>query len=869
MHDTVRLRFVSFSVLLATASMVVAEGTATIPAMPMPIEFENTIKHRWLSKPVLKSRLLDDMESPSNWSHNGFGEMIFAQDRAKDGKQSIRLTSPTVADKPGATKGRPFGSATLRREFDGENWSGYNRLSFWVYPTLPGFRIISLCLVLHNEGSEKVPGPYGRNGRNHVLLEPDRWNHVVWEIAHLGRDKVTGVDFIYRLQGNEPGATKTVCYDIDHLELQEVDADHFEGWDVTPGEIAYCHTGYPADASKTAIASNVAAKEFTVVDTENRKAVLTKPIGTESFRLGRFQIMDFSEIDRPGTYSIKAGDAETRPFQIRPDIWRQTIWKTINFFYCERCGTEVAGIHDTCHRDWLCKHGDHQILINGGWHDAGDLSQGLVNTAEATYAMLSLARRLQHSDSALAQRLLGEARWGLDWILKTRFDDGYRCTWATMDFWTDGIIGTVDDVTLEARNRPFENFLAASAEALGGQMLKEIDPIRSAYFLQAAERDWRFALEKSQTPNLELAAAGLQSSIDLYEATKQQSYADQAFRFADIVLECQQQTIPLWDIPLTGFFYRSPKRERILHYSHRGHEQAPIVGLSRLCHKFANHPDWMEWYAAVVLYCEYFKTIVNYTAPYYMLPASIYRIDESGRGTFREQVKNGIRLSGEHYLRLFPVWYDFRGNHGTVLSQAKGLAVAAHLRKDADLIDLCQKQLQWVLGRNPFCQSTMYGEGHDYAPQYTAMSGDMVGSLPVGIQTHFDRDVPYWPADNCYNYKEVWVHPSSRWLWLMCDLFKANLSQHEDFALTQQVSQAGDVSIQVTIRKPEEMRFALRTWNLESPQEQIQAEVRSQSARTITWRTKMIDKAKPWIAVVIPNDDLSRGKEVFGALPQD
>jgi hypothetical protein len=64
----------------------------------------------------------------------------------------------------------------------------------------------------------------------------------------------------------------------------------------------------------------------------------------------------------------------------------------------------------------------------------------------------------------------------------------------------------------------------------------------------------------------------------------------------------------------------------------------------------------------------------------------------------------------------------------------------------------------------------MYGEGYDYAPQYTAMSGDMVGTLPVGIQTRANNDVPYWPAANCYNYKEVWVHPSSRWLWLMCDL---------------------------------------------------------------------------------------------------
>lgn len=186
--------------LLSTGS----GASQDIPPMPMPIPFEDTIQHRWLDKPVLAGKLLDDMESLDNWSHEGFGQMSLTSERAKDGKQSLRLTSPTLGDKPGGTLGRPFGGATVTRRFNGEDWTGFNRLSFWVYPTLPGFRVISMCVVFHNDGREKVPDSYGRNGLNFVLLEPDRWNHVVCEIAHLGRDKVTGVEFQYRLQGNEP-----------------------------------------------------------------------------------------------------------------------------------------------------------------------------------------------------------------------------------------------------------------------------------------------------------------------------------------------------------------------------------------------------------------------------------------------------------------------------------------------------------------------------------------------------------------------------------------------------------------------------------------------------------------------------------------
>jgi hypothetical protein len=47
------------------------------------------------------------------------------------------------------------------------------------------------------------------------------------------------------------------------------------------------------------------------------------------------------------------------------------------------------------------------------------------------------------------------------------------------------------------------------------------------------------------------------------------------------------------------------------------------------------------------------------------------------------------------------------------------------------------------------------------------MSGDIVGSFPVGMKTLADEDIPYFPDSNCYTYKEIWVRPASRWLLLM------------------------------------------------------------------------------------------------------
>jgi hypothetical protein len=121
-------------------------------------------------------------------------------------------------------------------------------------------------------------------------------------------------------------------------------------------------------------------------------------------------------------------------------------------------------------------------------------------------------------------------------------------------------------------------------------------------------------------------------------------------------------------------------------------------------------------------------------------------------------------------LRRFPVWFDFRGNSSVLLSQAKALSAAAELRHDLDAEELAQKQAQWFVGRNPFSSSLMYGEGYDWTPLYSVRSGQMVGALPVGIETKGYDDAPYWPTQICWTYKEVWTAPVGQWIWLMEDL---------------------------------------------------------------------------------------------------
>lgn len=766
------------------------------PKMPMQARYEDGAEFRWLNKKVLNSRPLDSMEDVSPWSFKGVGDMVLSNAQVKEGQHSLRISSTfNTAQVDGNGEWQDL---VATRKFSSEDWSQYNRISLWVYPDVIGAPAITASLTLHNEGAHILPDSDNEGRHESIPLKNHVWNHIVWEIAPLDRDKVTALDVGYSLPKMFPDlGDKTVLY-LDQLELQTVVPDHVEGWDVSSGKIAFSHSGYTVGSSKSAIASDLSAHEFSVIRPDTGEVVLTKPVEQKKTALGSYQLLDFSEIREPGTYIIRAGDISTRSFRIGDDAWRNSIWKAINFMYSERCGTEIPGIHGICHQDDYTIHDDKRIVVNGGYHDAGDLT-ATGNTPGMTYALFSLADTIKHQgeDPMLYNRLIDEAKWGLNWILKTRFGDGYRTTGQLISYWTNGIMGDADDRFGQAVNDPEWNFRVAAVEALAARMLKDSDPELANRSLHIAEEDWKFAVEGLKTApplpevygskdELERASFGVTASVELFQATGNQLYADEAHRLGDLIVASQERKIQPWTIPLTGYFYINPKRENLFHRFHIGQEEEPIVALAHLCEAFPNDKDWMKWYSATVLHSQYYlKSIAQIDEPYNMLPAAVYRESEAkllhqskdwrplkaaDENAYVEEVRRGVPLGGEYYLRRFPVWFNFRGNSSVLLSEAKALSTAAQLRGDLDAEDLAQQQAQWLVGRNPFSTSIMYGEGYDWTPLYSVRSGQIVGALPVGIETKGYNDAPYWPTQICWTYKEVWTQPVGEWIWLMQDL---------------------------------------------------------------------------------------------------
>jgi hypothetical protein len=85
-------------------------------------------------------------------------------------------------------------------------------------------------------------------------------------------------------------------------------------------------------------------------------------------------------------------------------------------------------------------------------------------------------------------------------------------------------------------------------------------------------------------------------------------------------------------------------------------------------------------------------------------------------------------------------------------------------------MELAQRQFEWIVGKNPFAESVMFGEGYDYCQEYAVLPGEMVGELGVGFACLDEHDSPFWPQVNTCVYKEVWIRPPLLWMWLAADL---------------------------------------------------------------------------------------------------
>ncbi len=779
---------------------------------PLPLNTSNSFEANGRKKEVISDTPLTSFASIKDWSHFGAGRMSFSNERTVSGKGSIKLQFPTSTGRratgsPSDPDYATYGNSGVTCRLNGANLEKYNRIVFSIYPDCDGARVVNMNLTFVNAHTPAKAGYNQPSGSHLINLVNKEWNECFLEIDEYQRDKVMEISFNTALKGKDRTTGDSAVYYIDGLRLQTVkNPEKVSGWMPADGKIIYSMTGYAADSPKTAIVNTnyslYNSNRFQLLDAANGQPVYEGEIEEATTTIGQFGLIDFTRFRQPGEYRLKAGDSVTPSFRIGKDIWEDSQWKVLNFLFCQRCGHPVPGKHATCHTDLMSVHNGRSISYAGGWHDAGDLSQQTLQTGDVTFSLLEAYAKLKDKNPALAARLREEAEWGLEFILKNRYGDGYRASSMGLLIWQDGVFHTLDDISsVRVQNMAFDNFLYAGYEAYASMTLDN-DPMLQEYLARVAEEDFAFAMEKFKkdgfdqfrqimehsynTSKSQYMATVSWAASQLYKLTRKPCYADMAADYIRYTLECQR-TEPLKDPDRTrGFFYRDPSRQSIVHYIHQSREQVYMQAMALLCETQKEHPDYKKWVNSIRLYGNYLKGLMKYTYPYGMLPSGVYQTEEykdsasfyslhlfapeNAEELYSEQVKRGVKLDEEHYMKRFPVWFSiFNGNTAIHLSTGKSAAICGNFLHDKELLAIGLEQLYWTVGKNPFGQSLIYGEGHNYPQLNTFSSGEMTGEMPVGIRTLGNDDIPYWPQTNNACYKEVWVTSAGKWLSLIAE----------------------------------------------------------------------------------------------------
>lgn len=687
-----------------------------------------------------------------------------------------------------------FGQTGIRVVPEQTDWRKFTRLRFSARAAGIGNRSPHIYVHLKNTGEVPMPDEFYRTGTHQISLVYGEWVDCIWEIAELPRDRITEVEITLSLNGSDNEIGKTAALEIKDLRLQVSEPYCNAGWECTE-PVSYSQSGYRLHGKKTAV-TMLPCKTFSL---EAEDGTLTEFAASTREFLGKtYTILDFSGCKKAGRYRIVLGAStlsaqHTAWFNIRREPFSHAALRLCNFIFCERCGYPIPTKHGICHDDITVTHGGRTLIYNGGWHDAGDMSQQTLQTGEIASALYHAADAANRDDDELlADRLYEEARWGMAFLLKTRFGDGYRATSAGLTRYTHGFLGDMDDVTARCHNNPFENFLLSAIESDAAVHEQHVDESLSDQLWQAAKEDFEFAVERlpyykerkqsffehsyASSYSLHLAAA-IYAGCNLLTRGWTARVEDLVKEYVVKLLACQETTDRY---AVSGFFYRDTDKKIPVHFNHQSREYLFAKALSA-AYYVLDGEEKRQVYQALSRYADYYRGLMRFASPYGMIPAGLHLLEEAeDRETFPylhlaadydaqkdnmiEQIKQGVPAGEGAYIRQFPVWFSFRGNSAVLLSQGMACRILSEVLEDEELGQIADEQMYFICGRNPFAQSLIYGEGSRYAPQYAAQPGQMVGEIPVGIETDGNLDVPFYPEAVNATYKEVWTSPAARFL---------------------------------------------------------------------------------------------------------
>jgi hypothetical protein len=482
---------------------------------------------------------------------------------------------------------------------------------------------------------------------------------------------------------------------------------------------------------------------------------------------------DFSEVEREGMYQVTVAGERSVPFFIQRDVWRRTLPRSVGYHRYQRCGTAVPNVHPVCHLDDARRRDNGaRVDTTGGWHDAGDLRKWMGATLMNGLGLLRVARNLGatwDAGGAGLAPILEEVRWGNRYFLKMQDADGL--VWNDVgggvngdnsdNHWTDNQPGTSDDRYLNPAKGGRNQTLFVVFEAMMAQAFQKADAEYARVCLSAAERCWKARKPVNATGELAWAAMG---ALELYRATGRTEYAADAARAGGLLLALQNTEHTGNQKEVRGFWRVSDSSAEP--YVDAVYGGAPPLALLELAEGLPKHREAARWREAVRLHVEeYVRPLVARSA-YEIVPYGIF-LGSPTKETYRP-------LAGELTYRYFmPVRKQFwwLGTTSHLLSYAAMLGNAARAFGKQEYRDMALRQLEWVMGANPFGACLMTGEGTRNPYPHSRYVGLIPGGVMNGIAGNM-KDQPVLDMSNGLDWRttEYWSPHNAWYEWAVSNL---------------------------------------------------------------------------------------------------
>ena len=531
---------------------------------------------------------------------------------------------------------------------------------------------------------------------------------------------------------------------------------------VKTGVILVNHVGFPPNAAKHCVIPAPPKKEFTVHQLKDTKwtQVFAGELIDGGNELEPGWVGDFSAVKDDGIYQVRCGSLKSRAFTVHAGVYDVPMRSLFNYFTWARCGDTTKNCTGPCHLDDGNLVGVGHRDFSGGYHQSSDLRKLPWGLNLGLMGLVKFGGLQQpHWDKG---SIAEEVRWGCDYYQKIVRDDG----------------GMFDSISIPLGWGPRDYYPSdppAPAlwnnirhQAMAAEYFKDRDAAYAAKCRQTAERVWRYMTSDKRPKGKYVAPALPQlpfwNSSGRFAAFYEGSAQDLAHRIGAATMlhrltqdaalledaaRCASQLMAL-QLAESACFWEGPERDRL---ASRPPELWPYcadgtigIRLAELIVAAPEHKDAVQWRATIKRMADQMVALSHRNA--WGITPSEFLVQDAAAAPAKTKagypywrsplgrVKD--RATGPEE-RIIAYNYRTRLYHLHITNTALFLNRAAEITGDQTYRTVAQRQLDWVMGCNPFDASAIEGVGYNQPlrglfGEFFPPTPQIPGAVSIGLE---------------------------------------------------------------------------------------------------------------------------------------